>query len=166
MKKSIFLHIAIVSLLFASTCLNGCSNNQASSSNNLSNATMSAETTKAETTTENIQDDNVTDSISNNEDDFKVMSIGGPTKYDSDGNPLYDEYGSEFEKIWKSNDGKMEFVLDNSLGIEGRGGYDCKYTYKGKVFNVELDIDYGCMSINVENLVSEILRIHSLYLAQ
>ncbi len=90
--------------------------------------------------------------VSNNEDERNLDTIGGPTKYDSEGNPLYNEYGSEFENEWKSKDGNIKFILNNKLGIEGRGGYQGTYIHKGKSYEVEVCMEPDFLWIDADNI--------------
>lgn len=88
--------------------------------------------------------------VSNTE--VNIYAVGGPMKYDSDGNPLYNEYGSKFEKEWKSKDGNIKFILNNKLGIEGRGGYQGTYIYKGKSYEVEVCMEPDFLWIDADNI--------------
>lgn len=82
----------------------------------------------------------------------EIVAIGGPVKYDSDGNPLYNEYGPEYEKEWKSKDGNIKFIVDNLLGIEGRGRYQGTYIYKEKLYEVEVYMDPDYLDISAEEI--------------
>ena len=91
--------------------------------------------------------------VLNTEDNIdEIIAIGGPVKYDSDGNPLYNEYGSQFEQEWKSKDGNIKFILDNLLGIEGRGRYQGSYIYKEKSYKSEVCMEPDCLGISAEEI--------------
>ena len=102
------------------------------------------------TQTSNTEDSNM--EVLHTENDRNFDTIGGPTKYDSEGNPLYNEYGSEFEKEWKSKDGNIKIILNNKLGIEGRGRYQGTYIYKGKSYEVEVCMESDFLWVDADNI--------------
>lgn len=126
MKKINLIHKIAILSLSAFFVLSGCTNTEASNT----------EVSNTE--------------VSNTE--VNIYAVGGPMKYDSDGNPLYNEYGPEFEKKWKSKDGNIEIILNNMLGIEGRGRYQGTYIYKKKSYEVEFSMEPDDLLISAENI--------------
>ena len=66
---------------------------------------------------------------------FLIVCIGkvvdGSQKNRSDfylpGNALKDEYGTKYEKEWKSSDNRICFIMDNKLEFYGRSHYHGTY---------------------------------------
>lgn len=51
--------------------------------------------------------------------------------------------GEQYERLWKSDDGCIEFICNNSRSIYGYGVYTGKYHNNGETYNIEVDITGG-----------------------
>ncbi|MGN1132707.1 MAG: hypothetical protein ACI4RL_07340 [Ruminococcus sp.] len=101
----------------------------------------------------NKEDEDNTNSKENSTTFTSLISVSEDEKYSSDhSNPSekddnipdpdhLDVYDTKYEKVWKSEDGRIVFTNNNKLGLEGRGNYDGIYSSNNAKTKIYITID-------------------------